>query len=184
MKNPGPCDSVSVTVSATAIASAGTPGGSATLIVSPAATGAARGGRRVSIARVGVIGIAAYLTMRAPDKGQRVGPPPRPIAALKAADVKELDITSNKEHVNLKHDGTSWKITSPGAWNADQQMAKTAADELEKIGFGDLVTETESKFAEMEVDGDKAAHVIAKDAAGNVNDKGVVKFRKVEIKTL
>ena len=56
VKKPDPGDSVNVTVSATATASAGTDGGSATLIVSPAAIGLARGGSRVSIARAGVIG--------------------------------------------------------------------------------------------------------------------------------
>ena len=50
VKKPDPGDSVNVTVSATATASAGTDGGSATLIVSPAAIGLARGGSRVSIA--------------------------------------------------------------------------------------------------------------------------------------
>ena len=53
VKYPGPGDSVRVTVSATAAASAGTPGGSGTLIVSPAWSGADLGGSRVSTAARG-----------------------------------------------------------------------------------------------------------------------------------
>src|SRR5215213_9307984 len=51
VKKPEPGDSVNVTVSATAITSAGTDAGSATLIVSRPLIGLARGGSRVSIAR-------------------------------------------------------------------------------------------------------------------------------------
>src|SRR5579883_1876775 len=91
-----------------------------------------------------VIGILAFVTMRAPEKGEQVGPKPRPMAALKAADVKELDLTANngKDQIVLKNEGGTWKIAAPpfATTLADQTLVKTAVEQLEKISFGDLVT--------------------------------------------
>ncbi len=120
----------------------------------------------ISLGALLAIGVLAWLTLRAPQKGQRVGPPPRPIAAFKAADVKELEISSDhgKNHVVLKLDGAAWQVTQPQAWRADQSLVKNAVDQLEKVSFGDLVTENTAKLGELEVSDDKGAHVIARGA--------------------
>ncbi|MSP62323.1 MAG: DUF4340 domain-containing protein [Myxococcales bacterium] len=123
----------------------------------------------IALGALAAIAIAAWLTLRAPEKGQRIGPPPRPQAALKASDVKELELTTNgKDKVILKLDGTTWKLTAPGAFVADQPSVKTAVEQLEKTTYGDIVTELPAKHAEFEVSDDKGAHVVAKDAAGKV----------------
>jgi hypothetical protein len=119
-----------------------------------------------------VIGVLAFLTLRAPDKGERSGPKLRPIPALKAADVKEIDLTANngKDQVVLKAAGGGWKIVAPPfpTNQADQSLVKTAVEQLEKISFGDLVTQKAEKFEDLEVSDGKGAHVVAKDAGGKV----------------
>src|SRR5262245_37125196 len=98
----------------------------------------------IALAALAVVALASYLTLRAPDKGERIGPRPRPVPAFKATAVKELELTSNggKDAVKLKHDNNSWMITAPGQWRADQNLVKTAVEQLEKLGFGDVVTQT------------------------------------------
>ena len=114
------------------------------------------------------LGLGAFLVMRSPDKGDRVGPPPRPIAAFKAADVQALEITTDKgESVTMAKQGPEWRITAPKDWPADPAGVKSLVDGLEKMTFGDLVTESKDKLDEMGV-GDKAAHVVAKAAGGKV----------------
>ncbi len=124
----------------------------------------------LALGALGAIALATFLTLRAPEKGQRVGPPPRPIAALKATDIKELELTSSngKDHVVLKYDGNKWALTVPGNFPADQSMVKTAIDQLEKVSFGDIVTENAAKFGDLEVNAEKGAHVVAKDGASKV----------------
>src|SRR5262245_17694335 len=117
-----------------------------------------------------VLGILAVVTMKAPPKGERVGPRERPIAAFKADDVKELELSSNagKDKVPIKRDGAGWKITQPAENAADNALVKTAVEQLEKLQFGDLVTEKKEKFADLEVSDDKGAHVIARGDGGKV----------------
>lgn len=117
-----------------------------------------------------LLGIAAFMTWRAPEKGTRTGPRPRPVAAFKAADVKQLELQASdtRGQVVLKLEGTTWKVTAPSAWNADQTTVKGAVDQLERLTFGDVVTENATRFADFEVDEQKGAHVVAKDGAGKV----------------
>jgi hypothetical protein len=126
----------------------------------------------IAVGALLVLGILAVLTLRAPEKGERTGPRPRPIAALKAADIKELDMTSGggKDHIVMKLDNGSWKIAAPTFQTpqADQSLMKTAVEQLEKLSWGDLVTQKKEKQAELEVSDDRGAHVVAKDAAGKV----------------
>jgi hypothetical protein len=124
----------------------------------------------IALGALVVIAVLAWVTLRAPEKGQRVGPPPRPIAAFKATDVKELEVSSNngKDHTVMKWADAHWSLTAPSPFNADQQAAKTAVEQLEKIGFGDIVTENAAKFADLEVSDDKGAHVIARGDGGKV----------------
>ncbi len=116
------------------------------------------------------LGVLAFITLRTPEKGQRVGPAARPIAALKAADVKQLECISanGKDRVVIDNDAGFWRISTPAPFPADQGMVKTAVEQLEKLGFGDVVTENAGKFGELEVSDDKGAHVIARGDGGKV----------------
>lgn len=124
----------------------------------------------IAVGALVTIAVLAFLTMRAPEKGEHTGPRPRPIAAIKAADVKELELSANggKDRVVLHLEGAAWRITAPPfpSNGADQSLVKTALEQLEKIGYGDLVTEKPEKFEDLEVSDGKGAHVVAKDGAG------------------
>ncbi|HEX2570177.1 MAG TPA: DUF4340 domain-containing protein [Polyangia bacterium] len=117
-----------------------------------------------------LLGIAAFFTWRAPEKGTRTGPRPRPVAAFKATDVKQLELqtSDNRGQVVLKLEGATWKVTAPSAWSADQTTVKGAVDQLERLSFGDILTENPARFADFEVDDKKGAHVVVKDGAGKV----------------
>jgi hypothetical protein len=114
-----------------------------------------------------VLGLGAWLTLRAPEKGQRSGPPPRPVAAFKGADVAHLEITNEKqEKTVLDKKGDAWRITSPADQPADQSAVKTLLDGLEKLGFADVVTEAEAKHEELGVKEGKAQKILAKSGTG------------------
>jgi hypothetical protein len=116
-----------------------------------------------------VLGLGAFLVMRQPDKGDRVGPKPRPVAAFKAADIQTLEVTSEKqEKVTLEKAGTTWRIKQPQDWAADGAAVKSLTDALEKLAFGDMVTEGKDKHDEMQVAEGKADRVVAKGAGGKV----------------
>lgn len=113
------------------------------------------------------LGVAAALSLTKPQKGQRTGAAPRPVAALKAADVTELEITSDKQtKTTLKKVADVWKLDGPEARNADPSQTKNLVDGLEKLSFGDVVTENEAKHEEFGVAEGKAARLVAKGAAG------------------
>lgn len=117
-----------------------------------------------------LLGIAAFVTWRAPEKGTRTGPRPRPVPAFKATDVKQLELqtSDNRGQVVLKLEGAAWKVTAPSAWTADQTTVRGAVDQLERITFGDVVTENPARFADFEVDDKKGSHVVVKDGSGKV----------------
>ena len=109
--------------------------------------------------------------MRAPEKGERVGPPPRPVAAFKSADITHLEVTSEKQEKTTldKKDG-AWRVNSPHDWPADQAGVKSLLDGLEKLSFGDIVTENKEKHEELGVADGKAARLVAKGASGTLAD--------------
>jgi Domain of unknown function (DUF4340) len=99
-----------------------------------------------------LLGIGGYAAMRAPQKGERRGPPPRPFASIKAADITGLETTNQKgEKTTLARKDGTWRITSPGDWAADASAVKTLTEGIEKLSFGDVVTENAGKQAELEV---------------------------------
>jgi Domain of unknown function (DUF4340) len=114
------------------------------------------------------LGAIAFAVMRSPEKGQRKGPPPRPIAEIKAANVAKLELTNEKqEKTTLEKTGASeWRVKSPGDWKADQQGVKQVLDGLEKLTFADVASENADKQAELGVADGKGARVVAKDGAG------------------
>ena len=115
-----------------------------------------------------VAGGASLYVMKQPEKGQRKGPPPRPIAAIKASDLTGLEVWNDKqEHTVLaKNDKGDWRVTQPSDWKADQSAVKMLADGLEKLSFGDVVTENKAKHEELGVADGKAPRVTAKGAGG------------------
>jgi hypothetical protein len=116
-----------------------------------------------------VLGSAAYTVMRSPEKGQRQGAPPRPIAQLKAADVAHIEITNEKQEKTVldKKDG-KWRIVEPKDWTADQAAVKTLTDGLEKLAFGDLVSEGADRHADLGVADGKASRLALKDGGGKL----------------
>ncbi len=122
-----------------------------------------------------VLGIGATVVMRAPEKGQRVGPPPRPIPVLKAADLGQIEITTDKQEkvVLEKTPGAAsekdgWREKTPTDWPADPSAIKSLIDGLEKIVFHDVVTEGAEKHAEMGVEEGKAPRLIVKSTKGEL----------------
>src|SRR3954467_10979058 len=97
------------------------------------------------------LGAIAFAVLRAPEKGQRSGPPPRPIATIKPSDVSKLELTNDKnEKTVLKRvSATDWRVKSPGDWKADNQGVKQVLDGLEKLTFADVASENSEKQKEL-----------------------------------
>ncbi|HEX4459121.1 MAG TPA: DUF4340 domain-containing protein, partial [Polyangia bacterium] len=117
------------------------------------------------------VGALVLVVQRSPEKGQRKGPPPRPVAELKAADIAKLELTNEKqEHTTLEKSGPTataeWRMKQPGDWKADQSAVKQLLDAVGKLSFADTVTESADKHAELGVADGKGAHLVVKDAAG------------------
>ncbi len=126
--------------------------------------------KRTLYALIAVIalGAIAFAVLRSPEKGQRKGPPPRPVAEIKSADVAKLELTNDKqEKTVLERTGASeWRVKSPGDWKADQQGVKQVLDGLEKLSFADIASENADKQAELGVADGKGARLVAKNGSG------------------
>jgi hypothetical protein len=121
-----------------------------------------------ALVAVALLGGAAIWVLRSPQKGQRSGPPPRPVAVVKAADVMTLELTNDKnEKTVLSRSTGSWRVTSPGDWSADQQGVKQVLDGLEKLTFADVASQNVDKQAELGVADGKGARVVAKNIKGD-----------------
>ncbi len=114
--------------------------------------------------------VAAVYSLRSPERGERVGERPRAIAEIKAGSIGSLEVAQagDKDKVSLSKKGDKWQVTAPYDKPADPTVAKAAVEALEKVRWGDLVTQQKSRHAEFEVSDDKAVHVIAKDSGGAV----------------
>jgi Domain of unknown function (DUF4340) len=113
------------------------------------------------------LGAIAFAMLRGPEKGQRSGPAPRPVAVVKAADVLTLELTNDKnEKTTLSRQSGQWRVTAPGDWKADQQGIKQVLDGLEKLTFADVASQNVDKQAELGVADGKGARVTAKGANG------------------
>ena len=128
--------------------------------------------KKTLIALVAVVALTALavFSMRAPEKGDRVGERARPVAEIKAERVASLEVAQpgGKDKVTLTKKGDKWQVTSPYDKPAEAGAVKTAVESLEKLKWGDITTEQKSRHAELEVSDDKAVHVVAKDAGGAV----------------
>jgi len=118
-----------------------------------------------------VLGVGAYAVLRAPEKGQRVGPAPRPIPAVKTAELTHIELTSEKqEKTVLEKKGDKWQIVAPREWAADQAAVKTLTDGLEKMSFGDLVSTEKAKLADLGVEEGKSPRVTLKNQSTTIAD--------------
>lgn len=117
-----------------------------------------------------VLAVFAAYSLRSPEKGERVGARPRPITEIKAGTIASLEVAQpgDKDKVTLSKKGDKWHVTAPYDKPADQAAVKSAVEALEKVRFGDLVTQKKDRFAEFEVSDDKAVRVVAKDSGGAV----------------
>src|SRR4051812_5714684 len=111
--------------------------------------------KRTLLALVALVALggAAFAGLRTPEKGQRKGPPPRPIAEIKASDLGKLELWNDKQqHTVLEKTGASeWRVKEPGDWKADQAGIKQILDGLEKLQFADTVSESREKHGELGV---------------------------------
>lgn len=110
-----------------------------------------------------VLGIVAFTVLKSPEKGQRVGDGPRPVAKLTAADFDTLEITKDGKATTLKRNGEAFSVTAPVAYAADKEAAKEAFEGIEQLEFGSVITDQKAKHKEFEV-GEGALHVVAKKA--------------------
>ena len=117
-----------------------------------------------------VMSVAALYSLRSPEKGERVGERPRAIAEIKAGSVSTIEVAQpgDKDKVTVVKKGDKWQVTAPYDKPADQTVAKAAVEALEKVRWGDLVTQQKSRHAEFEVSDEKAVHVVAKDSGGGI----------------
>src|SRR5262249_2676352 len=117
----------------------------------------------ISLAAFVVLGIGAFIALRRPEVGERTGDKPRPFPKIAAGDVDTVEVTRNSAVTTvIKKEGGKYKVTSPVAYAADENFAKSAFEAIEKLEFGSLVTEQKTKQAEFEVEDGKTVHVVAK----------------------
>lgn len=116
------------------------------------------------------LSVLAVFSLRSPERGERVGERARAIAEIKPGTIGSLEVAQpgDKDKVSLTKKGDKWQVIAPYDKPADPTVAKAAVEALEKVRWGDLVTQQKTKHAEFEVSDDKAVHVVAKDAGGAV----------------
>jgi len=118
---------------------------------------------------VALLGLVYYLQTR-PEKGERTGERPRPVAKLTAEQVRKVTVTAKGQEVVLERRGEDWRITRPVDDDADSQAAKTMVDKLTGLEFGDLVTARKDRHKEHGVDEKSAIHVRVSDGKKTVAD--------------
>jgi hypothetical protein len=115
----------------------------------------------ISLAAFAVLAVIALALLRRPDTGERRGDAPRPVAKLKNTDFDTLEVTRAKVTSVIRKEGGKYKVVAPTPYAADENNAKQAFEAVEKLEFGEIVTDQKSKFGEFEV-GDDALRVVAK----------------------
>ncbi|HET6279450.1 MAG TPA: DUF4340 domain-containing protein [Polyangia bacterium] len=111
---------------------------------------------QIALAVFGVLALVTVVTLRQPEKGERVGERPRPIPTLKTGDFDTLAVTKGGKTAVIKKAGDKFTVADPAGYPADEAAAKQAFEAVEKMDFGDVVTDKKEKQAEFELD-DKAA---------------------------
>jgi hypothetical protein len=103
--------------------------------------------------------LAAFFVLRAPDKGERTAEAPRPVPKL--TDFDTLEVTKDDKTTVVKKEGMTYKVSKPVVYAADQDGAKAAFEGLEKLEFGNVVSDQKAKHEEFEV-GAKGLRVVVK----------------------
>ena len=114
----------------------------------------------------GVIG--AKVAMR--PAGDRKGDRPRPLPALKAADIDDLEITMNKQTTKLKKSGETWAVVAPVSYAADAAAVKTALEKIEALAFEGTVTDRAEKHLDYEVTDEKGVRIVARKGSAVLAD--------------
>lgn len=114
-----------------------------------------------ALAVLGLLIVVAVVVLRQPEKGQTVGERPRPVPKLAAGSFDALSVTKANATTTIKKDGDKYKIVAPGNYVADENVAKQAFEAVEKLEFGNVVSDQKAKHAEFEVD-DKALKLVVK----------------------
>jgi hypothetical protein len=107
--------------------------------------------------------LVAVLVTRAPEKGSRTAEAPRLIPKIAAGGIDTLEITKGGVTTVLKKDGTVYKVEKPIPYAADQEAAKQAFEDLEKLEFDGVISDQKAKHDEYEV-GASSVRVVAKKA--------------------
>ncbi len=120
---------------------------------------------------LGVLTVVAVIVLRQPEKGQRVGERPRPIPKLAVGGFDALSVTKGNATTTIQKVGAAYKVVAPIQFAADENVAKQAFEAIEKLEFGDIVSDQVTKHAEFEIDDAKALKVIVKKG-----DKAITEF--------
>jgi len=118
--------------------------------------------------------VVTLAVLKSPEKGTRTGETPRPFPRLTAGEVDTLDVTKDGKTTTIKKEGSTYKVTAPMAYAADQDAAKLAFEAIDKLEFGSIVSDQKSKHGEFEV-GDKSLRVVAK--SSKAGDKALIDLR-------
>jgi Domain of unknown function (DUF4340) len=106
--------------------------------------------------------VIALVVLRSPEKGDRVaGEAPRPLPKIAEGSVDTLEVTKDGKTTVLKKEGTTYKVTAPVAYAADNEAAKAAFEAIEKLDFAGIVSDQKAKHTEFELDA-KSPRVVAK----------------------
>lgn len=107
-----------------------------------------------------ILGVTAYFVTKRPKKGVRTTAKERPIAKIETKQVKRVAISSVKNKtIELALKGKTWSVSKPVPYGADKHAVDALLEKLEKLEFGDLVTERKDKHASHEVDAKSGVHV-------------------------
>lgn len=117
-----------------------------------------------------VLGGAAVLLWNQSENENKPKKKINPMAAIQVDKIATLQITQpgGKDSVTLTKLKEIWQVTAPYQKPADQNLVKNAVNALEKIKWGDVISENKEMFSELEISQDKAIHVIAKDSSGGL----------------
>jgi Domain of unknown function (DUF4340) len=115
-----------------------------------------------ALAVLGILAVVTAVVLRQPQKGERVGERPRPIAKLAPGAFDTIAVTKAGVTTTIVKSGDKYNVTAPTKYPADENVAKQAFEALEKLEFGDTVSEQKSKHAEFELEDGKALRVVAR----------------------
>jgi hypothetical protein len=114
-----------------------------------------------ALALLGLFAVVAVVVLRQPEKGQTVGERPRPVPKLAPGSYDALTVTKGSATTTVKKEGDKYKIVAPAAYTADETVAKQAFEAIDKLEFGNVVSDQKAKQTEFELD-DKALKVVVK----------------------